>query len=265
MRFANDFHSWLRHSWKLLANRLTRDPKIVIHSNSCIILYISQAATRSSRSLNGNENQGWGQVLSEVLESSTSTFKICKLKYKYKYSQYLDGIKYIKYFFSQVQVQVPSTLVTNNSTVSLWVQNSFTTITLVHTVTYKVKNTFQICTKITFILWNQPWIDKLCICHPTQLMPLWIMWLVTEDHDYLLSLQRKFYRHNFLTRFWNENLCVLYQIPLNFLVIHLTILIITGSVNCLVLNRPHAISRTTELTVIDFTDENRFALLGLND
>ena len=26
-RFANDFHSWLRHSWKLLANRLTSDPK----------------------------------------------------------------------------------------------------------------------------------------------------------------------------------------------------------------------------------------------
>ena len=41
MWFANDFHSWLRHSWKLLANRLTRDPKIVVHGNSCIILYIS--------------------------------------------------------------------------------------------------------------------------------------------------------------------------------------------------------------------------------
>ena len=41
LRFANNFHSWLRHSWKLLANRLTRDPKIVIHGNSCIILYIS--------------------------------------------------------------------------------------------------------------------------------------------------------------------------------------------------------------------------------
>ena len=40
MRFANDFHSWLHDSWKLLANRLTRDPKIVIHGNSCIILYI---------------------------------------------------------------------------------------------------------------------------------------------------------------------------------------------------------------------------------
>ena len=39
MRFADDFHSWLRHSWKSSANRLTRDPKIVIHGNSCIILY----------------------------------------------------------------------------------------------------------------------------------------------------------------------------------------------------------------------------------
>ena len=41
MRFANDFHSWLRHSRKSLANRLTPDPKMVIHGNSCIILYIS--------------------------------------------------------------------------------------------------------------------------------------------------------------------------------------------------------------------------------
>ena len=32
MRCANDFDSWLRHSWKLLANCLTRDPKIVFHS-----------------------------------------------------------------------------------------------------------------------------------------------------------------------------------------------------------------------------------------
>ena len=43
MRFANNFHSWLRHSWKLLANRFTRDPKIVIHGThalffiSCIV------------------------------------------------------------------------------------------------------------------------------------------------------------------------------------------------------------------------------------
>ena len=37
-QFANDFHLWL-HSQKLLENRLICDPKIVIHSNSCIILY----------------------------------------------------------------------------------------------------------------------------------------------------------------------------------------------------------------------------------
>ena len=40
IRFTNDFHSWLRHSWISLANCLTRDPKIVIHGNSSIILYI---------------------------------------------------------------------------------------------------------------------------------------------------------------------------------------------------------------------------------
>ena len=45
-RFANNFHSWLRHSWKLLANRLTRDPKIVIHGNSCIILYVLHVCVR---------------------------------------------------------------------------------------------------------------------------------------------------------------------------------------------------------------------------
>ena len=37
---ANDFHSWLRHSWKSLANRLTCEPKIIIIGNSCIVLYI---------------------------------------------------------------------------------------------------------------------------------------------------------------------------------------------------------------------------------
>ena len=52
----------------------------------------------SSRLITHYLIQGWGQVLSAVLESSTSTFQICK----YKYSQYLDGIKY---FFNQVQVQ----------------------------------------------------------------------------------------------------------------------------------------------------------------
>ena len=38
--FANDFHSWLHHSWKSLANHLICDPEIIIHGNFCIILYI---------------------------------------------------------------------------------------------------------------------------------------------------------------------------------------------------------------------------------
>ena len=39
-RIANDFHEWQSHKWKSLANRLTSDPKIVIHGNECIILFL---------------------------------------------------------------------------------------------------------------------------------------------------------------------------------------------------------------------------------
>ena len=43
IRFVNDFHSWLLHWWKSLANRLTCDPKVVIHGNSCISLFLMVA------------------------------------------------------------------------------------------------------------------------------------------------------------------------------------------------------------------------------
>ena len=43
--------------------------------------------------------QGWGQVLFEVLSQVQVLFHICK------YSEYLEDIKYIKYFFNQVQVK----------------------------------------------------------------------------------------------------------------------------------------------------------------
>ena len=39
-RYANDFQSWLHHSWKSLSNGLTRDEEIVIHLNVYIILYM---------------------------------------------------------------------------------------------------------------------------------------------------------------------------------------------------------------------------------
>ena len=41
-RFANDFHEWRGHEWKLWANRITSDPKIVIHGNECIILFLTR-------------------------------------------------------------------------------------------------------------------------------------------------------------------------------------------------------------------------------
>ena len=41
-RFANDFHEWRSHEWKSLVNRLTRDPKMVIHGNECIILFLTR-------------------------------------------------------------------------------------------------------------------------------------------------------------------------------------------------------------------------------
>ena len=56
--FANDFHSWLRHSWKLLANHLTRDQKIVIHGNSCIILYLHDTYSTFLTPRFQNESQG---------------------------------------------------------------------------------------------------------------------------------------------------------------------------------------------------------------
>ena len=47
-------HSWLRHSWKSLANRLTRDTKIVIYGNSCIILYFQGPQAKFEGSLHWN-------------------------------------------------------------------------------------------------------------------------------------------------------------------------------------------------------------------
>ena len=39
-QFANNFHEWRSHEWKSSANRFTSDPKIVIQSNQCIILFL---------------------------------------------------------------------------------------------------------------------------------------------------------------------------------------------------------------------------------
>ena len=40
--FANNFHEWRSHEWKSLVNCFTSDPKIVIHGNECIILFLTR-------------------------------------------------------------------------------------------------------------------------------------------------------------------------------------------------------------------------------
>ena len=41
-RFANNFHEWRSHGWKSLADHIKSDPKIVIHGNECIILFLTR-------------------------------------------------------------------------------------------------------------------------------------------------------------------------------------------------------------------------------
>ena len=41
-RFVDDFHEWRSHEWKSSANRITSDPKIVIHGNECIMLFLTR-------------------------------------------------------------------------------------------------------------------------------------------------------------------------------------------------------------------------------
>ena len=36
---CNNVHEWRSHEWKPLPNVITSDPKIVIHSNECIIFF----------------------------------------------------------------------------------------------------------------------------------------------------------------------------------------------------------------------------------
>ena len=45
------------------------------------------------------------KYFSKYLSQVQVLFHICKYKYKFKYSEYLEDIKYIKYFFNQVRVK----------------------------------------------------------------------------------------------------------------------------------------------------------------
>ena len=51
-------HAWRSHDWKVLANCITSDPKIVIHGNECIISFL----TRYFLSLNAQFRQKQSSV-----------------------------------------------------------------------------------------------------------------------------------------------------------------------------------------------------------
>ena len=59
-RFANDFHEWRSHEWKLLVNRVTSDPKIVIHGNECVILFLT--CYFMSWTHNSTKNNHWSLI-----------------------------------------------------------------------------------------------------------------------------------------------------------------------------------------------------------
>ena len=52
MRFTNDFNSWLRHSWKYLANGITRDPKLIITATHALFYMSMRALFTISSTLN---------------------------------------------------------------------------------------------------------------------------------------------------------------------------------------------------------------------
>ena len=63
---------------------LFQTPKLTYENSmldafSCDIMVVANDVI-----MQGTHWQGWGQVLFEVLESSTNIFHICKYKYKYK-------------------------------------------------------------------------------------------------------------------------------------------------------------------------------------
>ena len=72
-RFANDCHEWQNHEWKSLANRLTSDPKIVIHGKKCIILFL----TRYSMSWVHNSARKQLSIADFAIDAADGLFWIC--------------------------------------------------------------------------------------------------------------------------------------------------------------------------------------------
>ena len=44
---TNGYHEWRSHEWKSLANHITSNPKMVIHGNECVILFLTRYLSRT--------------------------------------------------------------------------------------------------------------------------------------------------------------------------------------------------------------------------
>ena len=134
-RFGNDFHSWLRHSWKSLPNRLTRDKKSLFTVTRALF-FISLSAV--------------------VL--------ICNFEWKVKY-RYIQTIHYSDVIMSAKASQITS-LMTVYSTVYSGADHRkyqssqslaflWGPVNSPHKVTHKV-------TRKYFHLMTSPWDSTIC-------------------------------------------------------------------------------------------------------
>ena len=72
MRFANDFRLWLRHSWKSLANHLTRDQKSLFTVTHALFLISCIVNTMAADDLSKHNN-----VSTIILASASEGEVLC--------------------------------------------------------------------------------------------------------------------------------------------------------------------------------------------
>ena len=63
------------------------------------------SVSKNRKNINRSDIRVGVKYFSKYLSQVQVLFHICKYKYKFKYSEYLEDIKYIKYFFNQVRVK----------------------------------------------------------------------------------------------------------------------------------------------------------------
>ena len=103
MWFANDFHLGLHNLWKSLANYFTQDEKVIIHGNSCIILYINFVYYHQHKfngkdyNLNDSLTETSGNVI-YIYHGITMMVLQCRLMMKRKFHKYIFFCSHYRIF-----------------------------------------------------------------------------------------------------------------------------------------------------------------------